>query len=60
VVSPLLTHGIRQLTGPTDSLLADFGSWRLMIFGLALILMVRFRPQGLWPSARMKAELEHE
>jgi branched-chain amino acid transport system permease protein len=36
-----------------------FTSWRLMIFGLALIFMMRFRPEGLWPAARVKLEL-HE
>jgi branched-chain amino acid transport system permease protein len=33
--------------------------WNLMLFGLALVLMMRFRPEGLWPSARMREEL-HE
>ena len=28
-----------------------FSTWRLMIFGLALILMMRFRPEGLLPAA---------
>ena len=28
--------------------------------GLALILMMRFRPEGLWPSSRVKAELHEE
>ena len=36
-----------------------FSSWKLMIFGLALILMMRFRPEGLLPSVRTKREL-HE
>ena len=31
-----------------------------MIFGLALVLMMRFRPEGLVPSSRVKAELHHE
>jgi branched-chain amino acid transport system permease protein len=36
-----------------------FSSWRLMIFGVALILMMRFRPEGLWPASRVQLEL-HE
>ena len=28
-----------------------------MIFGLALILMMRFRPEGLLPSQQVEAEL---
>ncbi len=34
--------------------------WRLIIFGLALILMMRFRPEGLLPAARQKRELHPE
>ena len=32
--------------------------WRLLIFGLVLIVMMRFRPAGLLPEARTKHELE--
>ena len=42
-----------------DNPLLKFSNWRLLIFGLALILMMRFRPEGLLPSARMQQEL-HE
>jgi len=47
---------------PTSStnVLATFTNWRWFIFGLALILMMRFRPEGLWPSSRVKAELHEE
>lgn len=34
------------------------GNWKYMVFGLALILMMRFRPEGLLPSRQMKTELE--
>jgi branched-chain amino acid transport system permease protein len=34
--------------------------WRLGIFGLALILMMRFRPEGLLPESRRKHELHPE
>jgi branched-chain amino acid transport system permease protein len=34
--------------------------WRLGIFGMALILMMRFRPEGLLPEARRKHELHPE
>ena len=33
--------------------------WNLMLFGLALVLMMRFRPEGLWPSTRVREEM-HE
>jgi branched-chain amino acid transport system permease protein len=35
------------------------GNWKYMVFGLALILMMRFRPEGLLPSRQVKAELHH-
>lgn len=31
--------------------------YRMLIFGTALVLMMAFRPEGLWPSRRRKAEL---
>ncbi len=34
--------------------------WRLFIFGAALILIMRYRPEGLLPAARMKHELHPE
>ncbi|HZZ27423.1 MAG TPA: branched-chain amino acid ABC transporter permease [Pirellulales bacterium] len=37
--------------------LLSFSNWRLMIFGLALVAIMRFRPEGLWPSARLQHEL---
>jgi branched-chain amino acid transport system permease protein len=39
--------------------LLTFSNWKLMIFGLALIIVVRFRPEGLLPSKRVQHEL-HE
>jgi branched-chain amino acid transport system permease protein len=32
--------------------------WRLFIFGMALIVMMRFRPAGLLPAARTRHELQ--
>ena len=34
-------------------------TWRFMIFGLALVAMMRLRPEGLWPSKRVALEM-HE
>ena len=42
---------------PNGSPLLTFSNWKLMIFGLALILMMRFRPEGLLPSRHIEAEL---
>ena len=32
-------------------LLREFGEFRFLFYGAALILMMRFKPEGLWPSA---------
>jgi len=41
-----------------DALGAGFADARYLFFGLALVLMAIFRPQGLWPSRRRALELE--
>ncbi len=38
----------------------DPSDLRMLLFGLALVLMMRFRPQGLWPSRRRTRELQGE
>lgn len=54
VISPVLDHMIQQANiNPTGNPLLVFNNWRLMIFGLALILMMRFRPDGLLPMRRV-------
>jgi branched-chain amino acid transport system permease protein len=37
-----------------------FTDIKLIVFGLALILMMRFRPEGILPSRRLQRELHHE
>jgi branched-chain amino acid transport system permease protein len=37
-----------------------FAEARLFLFGLALVLMMRFRPEGLWPSRRRQLEFHEE
>jgi branched-chain amino acid transport system permease protein len=54
ILSPKLNDWTQDL-GFTFS----FSNYRLLIFGLALVLMMRFRPEGLVPSVRMQHEL-HE
>jgi ABC-type branched-subunit amino acid transport system permease subunit len=34
------------------------GSWRLALVGIALIVVMRFRPVGLIPSRRFAAEFQ--
>ncbi len=57
IVTPRLDSWI-QSSGVTDRLL-QFSNWKLMIFGLALVLMMRLRPEGILPSLRVQHEL-HE
>jgi branched-chain amino acid transport system permease protein len=38
----------------------DIQSDRLLVFGLALVIMMLVRPEGLFPSARRRAELKPE
>jgi branched-chain amino acid transport system permease protein len=58
VVAPAL-DGFVQRSGIGASWLT-FSNWKLMIFGLALILVMRFRPEGLLPSSQVEAELHSE
>jgi branched-chain amino acid transport system permease protein len=37
--------------------LREFSEYRLLLFGLALVLIMRFRPQGIVPDRHRKAEL---
>ncbi len=37
--------------------LLTFSNWKLMFFGLALVLVMRFRPEGLLPSQQVEAEM---
>jgi branched-chain amino acid transport system permease protein len=61
VVAPAL-DGLVQAANIDQSSnpLLTFSNWKLMIFGLALVLMVRFRPEGLLPSAQVRAEMGHD
>jgi branched-chain amino acid transport system permease protein len=60
VISPLLTSLMQRGSQGSNSVFLTFSNWRWLIFGLALVLMMRFRPEGLWPSSRMKAELHQQ
>jgi branched-chain amino acid transport system permease protein len=40
--------------------LREFAEYRLLLFGLALVLIMRFRPQGLVPDRHRRAELAHD
>src|SRR6185436_16630930 len=44
--------------GPLQSV--DLGSSKFMIYGLALVLMMMLRPEGIFPSRQRRAELHEE
>ena len=58
VVAPLVDNLIQQSgIAAEGNALLTFSNWKLMFFGLALIVMMRFRPEGLLPSRQIEAEL---
>jgi branched-chain amino acid transport system permease protein len=60
VLAPALDGFIQRASSSAESNpYLTFSNWKLMIFGLALIIMMRFRPEGLLPSRHAAAEL-HE
>ena len=61
ILAPLADEWIQRAEiNPTNNAFLTFSNWRLMIFGLALILMMRLRPEGLWPSERVRHELHED
>ncbi|MBC8114039.1 MAG: branched-chain amino acid ABC transporter permease [Candidatus Saccharimonas sp.] len=53
VFAPMLDGVIQKAQiNPTGNRFLMFTNWRLIIFGLALVLMMRYRPEGLLPSKR--------
>jgi branched-chain amino acid transport system permease protein len=40
--------------------LREFADYRLLMFGIALVLIMRYRPQGIVPDAHRRAELAEE
>ena len=61
VLAPWADSWIQQLDiNPTGSSMLSFSGWRLAIFGVALVLVMRLRPEGLVPSRRVAAGLHRE
>jgi branched-chain amino acid transport system permease protein len=60
ILSPIVDGMIQSARGNAMAKTYEtFSGWRLMVFGLVLILVMRFRPAGLLPSNRVKDELAH-
>ena len=65
VLLSILPEALRYGVGPLQvalfgKMLLDPESLRMLIFGLALVLVMRFRPAGLWPSPERQRELSGE
>jgi branched-chain amino acid transport system permease protein len=72
ILSPIVDDKLQANVGaPTEKVLdlglfkatlsaqmQTFSGWRLAVFGLVLIVVMRFRPSGLLPSDRVKDELK--
>jgi branched-chain amino acid transport system permease protein len=50
-------HGLGSAIGNQDLAIMDVSRSRQLIFGVALVAMMLLRPEGLFPSARVRAEL---
>ncbi len=62
VLLTFLPEVLRYGVGPLQmavfgKMLVDPESLRMLVFGLALVLVMRFKPAGLWPSPERKREL---
>ena len=55
VTNYLTNSGLTQV----GSVFSSPNNWKYLIFGLALVIMMRFKPEGLWPSKRVKEEFAH-
>lgn len=57
VISNLLSYLARKELVNPSSIFGSASGWKFITFGLALVLMMRFKPEGLLPSRRVKTEL---
>ncbi|SEE48308.1 branched-chain amino acid transport system permease protein [Rhizobiales bacterium GAS191] len=53
---PGVVVGAVALVGLPE-LLREFGEFRFLFYGAVLIIMMRIKPEGLWPSATRRREL---
>jgi branched-chain amino acid transport system permease protein len=56
---PGVMVGAAALIGLPE-LLREFGEYRYLFYGAALVLMMRTRPEGLWPSPTRRRELHSD
>jgi branched-chain amino acid transport system permease protein len=56
---PGIVVGALVLVGLPE-LLREFAEYRLLFYGILLVVMMLKRPEGLWPSATRRRELHEE
>ena len=54
------TAGMVVLPELLREVLLNIQQWRMLLFGAAMVLMMVFRPQGLWPSRQVRLEVTTE
>lgn len=58
ILAPMLTQALQRLAPMGSSnVLLTFSNWRWLIFGTVLVLMMRLRPEGLWPASALRKTL---
>lgn len=57
ILLPALTRSFAGAGAGPSNILLNFNNWKWLLFGTALVLMMRLRPEGLWPSRRVREEL---
>jgi branched-chain amino acid transport system permease protein len=58
VLAPWADAWIQEMRiNPSGSSLLSFSGWRLAVFGTALVLVMRYRPEGLVPARREAAQV---
>lgn len=56
---PGVIVGALALVGLPE-LLREFADFRLLVYGIVLVVMMLYRPEGLWPEATHQRELHHD
>lgn len=56
-IQPMIIDNVTFISRDVLRNLLDASTLRMLVFGIALVLVMRFRPEGLWPSSRRRAEL---
>ncbi|MGE0008138.1 MAG: branched-chain amino acid ABC transporter permease [Parvibaculaceae bacterium] len=54
---PGVALGAAVLIGLPEAL-REFGEFRFLFYGLAIIVVMRLKPEGLWPSAAKRREMQ--